>query len=244
MEDSAILIEAVHTLGQLSYWGIFGISLLANIIIPVPEEVFLLALGYVSGAEGVINPYITAAIVIPGLMVSDLFLYTLARTGNKYVKVLERKLKNFKFTRDHSFVEKHIVKIVVISRFVIQFRFVGPVLAGTTKMSWKKFLVWDFIALCFYVPLVIFIGNYFNARITKVLTGIAVAKNYVLLAVGVLIVWWLAKFIRRQFFKEFIFHVHEKEGYIDTWVPGIRRKMHSHVDDHFEKIEEGEPEEK
>ena len=226
MEEPGFIIESISLLGQLSYWGIFGLSLLANLVIPVPEEIFLLGLGYLSGGESpVLNPYITALIVIPGLLLSDIFLYTLARKGNKYVAILERRLRNFKFTRDREFVERHILKIIFISRFVIQFRFVGPVLAGTTNISWKKFIAWDAFALAVYVPLVIATGNFFHARIAQVINGIGVVKNYILLIVGLLVFVWLVKLIRRHFFEYYVLKFGEAEGYVDTPIPGIKKRI-------------------
>ncbi|MCD8528295.1 MAG: VTT domain-containing protein [Candidatus Pacebacteria bacterium] len=215
MEDIPTLMDAVGLLGQLSYWGIFGLSLLANILIPVPEEVFLLALGYISGGDApAVNPYLTTLIVIPGLLISDLFLYSLARSGNKYIAILEKKLQNFKFTRDREFVEKHIIKIIVISRFIVQFRFMGPVLAGTTNISRARFLAWDAFALFIYVPMMIGIGNYFHARISQVIQGIALVKNYILIAVSVMIFVWLARKIRALFFARFIFALSQPRGYV------------------------------
>jgi membrane protein DedA with SNARE-associated domain len=232
MEDPGLVIEAIGFLGKLSYWGIFGLSLLANIFIPVPEEIFLLTLGYLTGGVNPpLNPYLTVAIVTPGLLISDMFLYTLARHGGRYVRILEKKIKNFKFTRDESFIKKHITKIVVISRFVVQFRFIGPVLAGTTRMPFKKFILWDFLALLVYVPFVIFIGNFFHSRIERVLEGIAVVKNYVLIGVGLIVLYSILKFIRNMFFKEFVVKFSETDGYIDTFIPGIKKKMYSDLEE-------------
>jgi membrane protein DedA with SNARE-associated domain len=233
MEETLVIVEAINTLGHISYWGIFGLSLLANLFIPVPEEVFLLALGYLSGGDTpTLNPWLTGAIVIPGLLISDIFLFTLARKGSRYVRILEKKISNFKFTRDHDFVERHIVKIIFVSRFVIQFRFIGPVLAGTTRTSYRRFILWDMIALCVYVPLVILIGNYFHARIARVLEGVALAKNYILLGLGLLVVIWGFWKIRQRFLRRFIFHFSDKEGYVNTFIPGIHKKVHSDLFDH------------
>lgn len=232
MEDPGIVIETIGLLGKLSYWGIFGLSLLANIFIPVPEEIFLLMLGYLTGGTNpVLNPYLTIPIVIGGLLISDIFLYSLARTGSRYVKILEKKLKNFKMTRDQKLLKKHIIKIIVISRFVVQFRFLGPVLAGTTKTPFVKFVFWDLVALSIYVPFVVFIGNFFHERIAQVLQGIALVKNYILIVIALFLLFWVIRKIRNRFFKEFVFKLRPTEGYIDTPIPGVKKKVHSHLHD-------------
>lgn len=225
MEDVQIVTQAVELISTLSYWGIFGFSLIANMIVPVPEEFFLLALGYVSGIDSSINIFITIPLVIGGLFISDIALFSFARSGHRYIRALERKVKNFKFAQNEAFVQKHIRTIIFVSRFVIQFRFIGPVLAGSTKTKWKTFLFWDLFALAVYVPLILFAGNYFNDRITKIIHGIAVAKNYVLIAVVIIAIVWLARLARRTLFKNIIFSLSENQGYKKTWMPWLHKKI-------------------
>jgi len=63
--------EIIRQVGALSYLGIFGISFLANVVVPVPEEVVILAIGYVVGA-GTMNFWIVLPIVMAGMCFSDL----------------------------------------------------------------------------------------------------------------------------------------------------------------------------
>lgn len=224
MEETIIVDQAINFVSTMSYWGIFGFSLIANVLVPVPEEFFILALGYVSGIDAGFNVYATIPLVVGGLFISDIVLFTLARSGHRYIGVLERRVKNFKFTKDQEFLKKHIKTIIFVSRFVIQFRFIGPVLAGITKTSYKTFMIWDFFALLIYVPIVLFIGNYFNDRITKIIHGVAVVKNYVLIAVVLLIAWWLAKMARRTLFKNLLFSFSDTPGYRKTIVPWLHKK--------------------
>lgn len=224
MEEVELVTRAVNFVGQMSYWGIFGFSLIANMLVPVPEEFFLLALGYVTGIDNTVNVYITIPIVVVGLFISDIVLFTLARSGHRYVKILERRVKNFKFAKDESFIKKHIRAVIFISRFVIQFRFIGPMLAGITKTPYKTFLLWDFFALLIYVPIVLFIGNYFNDRITRIIAGVAVVKNYVLIIIVALIALWLARLARRTLFKNLIFSMSETHGYEKTIVPWLHKR--------------------
>ena len=67
--------EIIRQVGALSYLGIFGISFLANVVVPVPEEVVILAIGYVVGAE-TMNFWIVLPIVMAGMLLSDLIMFS------------------------------------------------------------------------------------------------------------------------------------------------------------------------
>ena len=46
MQEISIITESI---GGLTYGGIFILALLPNLFIPVPEEIVLLAMGYLTG---------------------------------------------------------------------------------------------------------------------------------------------------------------------------------------------------
>jgi membrane protein DedA with SNARE-associated domain len=66
--------EIIRHISTLSYVGIFGISFIANVLVPVPEEVIILAMGYVAGT-GAINFWITLGVVIVGSLLSDMGMF-------------------------------------------------------------------------------------------------------------------------------------------------------------------------
>ncbi len=189
---------ALHTVSGLSYVGVFGLSLIANIFVPVPEEVFLLALGYLL-AEGFFHPALIVVIVICGFMISDTALYFFARKGNKFlIKMRDKFLSNIGFT-DGNTLSKHMTKIIFFSRFMVQFRFLGPVLAGSYHVPYKRFFAVNLVALGVYVPLVILLGDYFHGRLERVFAGIGVARNIIFAVVGVVVAIALFKFMRTLF---------------------------------------------
>ncbi len=223
MEDTAT--QVLSQFESISYWGIFGLSLLANMIIPVPEEFFLLALGYIGGA-GSINLFFTAPLVIAGLFISDLVLFSLARNGNRFVAILHKRVKHNTFFQDESFVKRNIRAIIFISRFVIQFRFIGPVLAGVARTSWRVFMLWDFVALCVYVPFILWVGNYFHARFSEIISGVSLVRNILAGIVVFFILSFIAQKVRKNFFADYVFTT-KQDGYVDTWIPGIKKQVAS-----------------
>ncbi len=192
--------EIIRQVGALSYLGIFGLSFFANMVVPVPEEIVMLALGYVAGT-GTINFWITLGIVIIGALLSDIGMYLLSRNNNRWVKGFYNRVFAKMLPVDQAFLEAHNTKVVFASRFLVQLRFIGPFIAGQSKMPWKKFIAYDLLALTIYVPSLMWAGHYFAHRIDSIFNGVNQAKNIVLVVAGILIIWSLSKVVRDYFIK-------------------------------------------
>lgn len=193
-------------LGGLSYLGIFGVSLVANILFIIPEEVVLLSLGYITRA-GKIDIFIVIPIVILGLLVSDYILYTLSRSGNRiislfYDKFFSQKLALFNSdNKEVHWYEKHIEKVIFYSRFLIQLRFLGPFMAGRLNVRPRTFLTYELAALIIYVPLFMWTGWYFRSQVEYLITGIEHVKNIIMIGVGILIALSLIQYFRKKFLR-------------------------------------------
>lgn len=191
--------EIITQLGALSYGGVFVISLLSNVVIPVPEEVALLALGY--GARAT---HLSLALLIPivmaGLLASDLILYYLSRRGNRLVTGFYNRIFKNRLTERRQWLEDNVKKVIFFSRFLVQLRFLGPFFAGQTKVSLKTFLLYELAALVIYVPIVVCVGWFFHNSILNIISGINVVRNIVLIVLGSLILVSLYESIRSRTF--------------------------------------------
>lgn len=188
--------------GTLSYVGIFAVALLANVFIPVPEEIVLLILGYVSGL-GTFDLVFLIPIVIFGSLLGDIGMYFLARKNNKLVTVFYNKFfARIIEKKGDLWVENNIKKIIFFSRFMIQFRFIGPFLAGQKKVLFKTFVVYDLIALCLYVPLYVVIGKFFSSRINFIISGVNIFKNIILVFICIVFVFALTKVLYKNLLKK------------------------------------------
>lgn len=182
----------------MSYLGIFGISFLANVVVPVPEEIVMLAIGYVAGT-GAISFWITLPVVILGALASDAGMFALSRNDNRFIKGFYHRFFAKVFPIDIKFLRRHSGKVIFISRFLVQLRFLGPFIAGQSRVSWKKFLVWDILALSVYVSVLMWAGHYFEHRIDSIFDGINTAKNILLVALAAGILWSVTKLVRTYF---------------------------------------------
>lgn len=194
METEAL----ISTLGTFSYIGIFGVSLLANIVIPVPEEIVLLALGYLAGS-GHASVYTIIPIIILGLLASDLVMYFLARAGNRWIQGFYDKFFAHRLEAKQDWIENNMEKVIFYSRFMVQLRFIGPFMAGHLKVPLRTFVTYELAALVIYVPLFVWIGYYFQSRIVRIIDTVDIIRNAVLIGVAIIIVISLLRYWYRRF---------------------------------------------
>jgi membrane protein DedA with SNARE-associated domain len=75
-------MEFIHQLGGLSYLGVFGVAMLAMIVLPFPEEITLLSFGYLAGT-GVFHWALLIPMCMAGLFVVILVFISWHVRGSK-----------------------------------------------------------------------------------------------------------------------------------------------------------------
>jgi membrane protein DedA with SNARE-associated domain len=211
---------AITDLAGLTYSGMFVLALSANMIVPVPEEIILLIVGYFT-AKGHFSFLYSYLIFLVGMFISDTILYHMAYKGARITRNLAKKVENNRHLKDEGFVKKHIVKIIIISRFLMYLRWIGPVLSGVAKISYKKFAKYNFIALLMYIPLVLWLGFYFENQIDKIISNVNLIQNIFLFIFSVLFLIFLSKTLNKSFIKNITETIDE---YTPTWIPGLSIK--------------------
>ncbi len=181
---------------NLSYLGTFVIMVLSGHLIPVPEEILLLLIGYASGI-GFSNVYIAFTVASLGVIVGDGALFFLSRTGSKYIERLKNKISRNKLKRYENLMKAHAGKTIFLSRFIVTVRFFSPILAGSLGIKWRTFALADFPAVIIYVGVFIFLGYHFNSDIASLITEVKFARHiiFILLVVviGLLFSYWAGK---------------------------------------------------
>jgi membrane-associated protein len=170
--------EIPEFIQHLSYTGIFLWFLLTQLIIvmPIPEEVVLVSIGYVS-ASGVWNPFVAAAIAFATLILSDGIFYSLSRSGNKYVARLVRRSEGGAFAKAEAQMKRNMPRAVFTLTFIPRLRFFGPVLAGMLKLKWHAFFLADASALVIHVSVYTFLGFVFHKSLAGLFKNVAVLQH-------------------------------------------------------------------
>jgi membrane-associated protein len=180
--------EITSHIQNLSYVGIFLWFLLTQLIVimPVAEEVVLLAIGYVS-ATGVWNPFISGPVAMFTLLLADNIFYFLARSGNRYVRRVTGRSDSRLRQKAESGMKRNMPKTIFGLTFVPRLRFFGPIMAGALRVRWWVFLVVDAAALFIFVSIYVSIGFIFHNSIARLFKGV-LALQAILVAAAVIVI--------------------------------------------------------
>lgn len=134
-----------HLLIQYGLILLFGVVAAESAGVPLPGETALIAAA-VLAAQGHYSIVSVIAVAAAGAIIGDNVGYWLGREGGRAL------LRRIPIVRDHferalpraeRFFTRHGSKTVFIARFVAVLRVTAAWMAGMSRMTWWKFLVWN-----------------------------------------------------------------------------------------------------
>ncbi len=150
---------------QLAYFVLFLGSFFDILIGPgffIYGEFFFLSGSILAGA-GILNIWLVAGSCILGGILGDSASYAIGRRyGSKFVEYYfkkENKFFNFSLVkRAHNFFQKKGKKAIFFSRFLGPVAWVMPFIAGTMKMNYKNFLIYNIPAATISISWYLIVG--------------------------------------------------------------------------------------
>ena len=139
-------VNVDHLITTYGYWAVFALVGLESLGIPLPGETILIAAGTYAGHThkmsvwGIFAAAVAGAIIGDniGFWIGDKGGYALLRRYGHYIHVDEAKIKIGRYIFD-----RHGGKVVFFGRFVSVLRTYAAFLAGTNRMRWRRFLVFN-----------------------------------------------------------------------------------------------------
>src|SRR2546425_1394966 len=138
--------DLMHLLSTYGYWAVFACIAVESTGIPFPGETMLLVASIYAGTTHQLSlPLVIAAAATGAILGDNLGFwagreggYRLLRRYGRFLRLDERKLKLglYLFMR-------HGGKVVFFGRFVALLRMWAAFLAGTNRMGWKRFLLFN-----------------------------------------------------------------------------------------------------
>jgi len=192
----------INYIGQFSYLGILVIGALVGYLIPLPEEIFLLVVGYIAGT-GAYNVYAATIFAILGVLAGDNILFFLSKyNASKIVGKLIKRLNKHEIMKYKHLMKKHIGKTIFTLKFIVGLRIFSPFLAGSMRVKWRIFQFYNFLAVAVYIPILVFLGYHFHNKIAIVITSVEIVRHLIfvlaLMVVGVLISIFIKKKYRAR----------------------------------------------
>ena len=189
----------LNYLEQLSYIGLFLFVVFSGYLIPIPEEIMLLLLGYIAGV-GVVSIYTALAAGILGVLAGDNILFWISHyKGSKLIKRLRKKIRQHELNKYRHLMKKHIGKTIFIVRFIVGLRFFGPFLAGSMKIKWKIYQFYNFLAVLIYVPLLIFLGFRFHTQLALVITEVEIVRHLIFFMLLAALGYLISVFVNKKY---------------------------------------------
>jgi len=175
----------VTYLSHISYLGIFLAILSSGHLIPIPEGVTLIVLGYLS-KTGARDIYGVLSVAVFSVMFFDMFLYVVSLGGSRLAKQLEKKVKVHILERYADATDNKLLFLILTSHFVPGWRFANPIIAGVAKIPWRKFLLFTFLSSLVYAPVYVGIGYIFHYRIQFLLRFLSTFNKTIIPVVVIL----------------------------------------------------------
>lgn len=185
--------------GFQAYSFIFGSLFICGLGLPIPEDIILIAAGYLSG-KGQIS--FTGALLAGffGVLAGDILLFSIGRKfGPEVFKwpIFKRIFTPKRIQKAQARINKHARLICFIARFTPGLR--GPIYltSGVLKVPFRVFIFQDGLAALLSVPFWVWLGHRFHRNIDKAFGHLAEIHVYILIGVILIfayLVWiWCQK---------------------------------------------------
>jgi membrane protein DedA with SNARE-associated domain len=179
---------------QYGYWAVGGALLLENAGIPVPGETILLLASFLAYSQHDLRlPWIIVVATIAAT-VGDNLGFALGYYGGRPLLLRYQtifRIKNATISRGEELFAKYGSVTVFFARFVFGMRIIAGPMAGVLRMSWRKFLVFNFLGAVVWVTVISSAGYLFGRHWDRLEEGLnqfnVVAVIIVLVIAGV---WW------------------------------------------------------
>src|SRR5437762_489883 len=144
---SAVPLYDLHQLlGIYGYWAVFVFIAIESTGIPFPGETMLLVAAIYAGTTQHLSIFLVIVAAAGGAILGDNLGFLLGREGGyrllhrygRYIRLDQRKVKLGQYL-----FMKHGGKVVFFGRFVAVLRAWAAFLAGTNRMRWSGFLLFN-----------------------------------------------------------------------------------------------------
>ena len=179
------------------YLGIFLLSIFVSYIIPMPEAIFLVFIGYLANIMGFDVGYVIM-VSFAGAIIGDNVLYRLSYFGNKYVQHFNQKMRANKLIKYENLVIDNIGKAIYFLRLITGLRFLGPVVSGTLGARWRKFFPINFGATLLHTTFFITLGYVYHRRIFLMMTEVEIIKTTLLFSSVFIVGFLVHVFMKKE----------------------------------------------
>jgi membrane protein DedA with SNARE-associated domain len=200
------------------YISIFGLLVVCGLGVPLPEDITLLASGYLAAEEIITLPG-AIGICMLGVLVGDSLIFAI---GRRYgAQALDAPgIRTFftpkRMERSQGYFIEYGKKVVFFGRFIAGMRAPIFLIAGIMKMPYRTFILLDGIGALLSVPLLTWLGWHFADDIHEIFALVKSSQHALLLALGIgllcVIILSSYGYIERLIFEKSLSKVEERRA--------------------------------
>ena len=168
---------------------------------PIPEEVSLISLGYIS-QQAHLNLLYCGLTALTGLLITDNLLFYLSLKGNRLSKKLLAKVNTEWVEKVKRNLKENYKKNLFIMALVPKLRFFSPIIAGVSSITWKQFFWVNLFATLLYVSVYIFIGLVFQSQLDRVFRKVQFLQHSIFILVMIAIAVYVTVKMRKIYLKK------------------------------------------
>jgi len=162
-----LLVLISSYIEHFTYAGLFVVLMLCGLGLPLPEDVALLAGGFLVH-RGVTHYPMTLAVSLVGVVAGDNSLFFLGRrfgTGLVRYFGINRPGTKVQIDRIHEFMNRHGHRAIFYARFLAGLRALIYLSAGSFGVTPGRFFLYDLLGALISVPIVVSIGYLFGGQL-------------------------------------------------------------------------------
>jgi membrane protein DedA with SNARE-associated domain len=192
----------LDTHGLLAYAAVFGVLVACGLGLPLPEDISLIVGGYLA-YHGAASLPVMMIVGFGGIIVGDTLIYAAGRRIGSRVGqrpgFFSRIVTPEKRARVEGLFARHGQKIVMVARFLPGVRAVTYFTAGSAKMPYIRFILWDGVAALVSAPLFVYLGYHFGDELDWLVERLKQGQSRVVLGmVAVLAAWFVWTRLRKR----------------------------------------------
>ena len=187
----------------LQHFGVWAIGLLIMVEdfgIPVPGETILIA-GAVYAGAGRLNVVLVGFVAFLAAIIGDNIGFAIGHFGGRALALRWGKyvfLTAERLDKAERFFDRRGAIVITFARFVEGLRQANGIIAGITGMHWLRFLAFNALGAALWVGTWVSLGYLAGGHITTIYHYITLYSYYMLIALVVLLVGYIAWRFRRR----------------------------------------------
>src|SRR5215472_332633 len=181
----------MQTEGLPAYALVFGVLVACGLGVPLPEDISLVTGGFLAYLDSA-QLQIMMAVGFVGILVGDTLIFSAGRrigtqVGRGGHGFFARIVTPEKRRRVEELFARHGEKIVMIARFLPGVRAVTYFTAGSARMKYRRFILFDSIAALASAPLFVYLGYRFGDKIEALYRAVRRGESAVIVVLGVVL---------------------------------------------------------